>query len=290
MSLPNATRRRVLRAAAAASLLPMGAANAALSPSAQLAALEQQFGRRLGVAALDTGSGKLIEHRADERFAFCSTFKMVLAAGVLARSATLPGLLEKRLHFQKSDLLAHSPITGTAVASGMTIAELCDCSVRYSDNTAANLLIDTLGGTDAVTAFARSLGDTTFRLDRSELELNSAIPGDPRDTTSPGAMLRTVRKLVLGDGLPAPQQKMLKDWMVRNTTGDLKIRAGVPKDWLVADKTGAGAYGSSNDIGVLWPPGRAPIVLSIYTVGSEAHAESRNDLVAAAAHIVATAF
>jgi beta-lactamase class A len=290
MPLPNATRRRVLRAAAAVSIFPVGAARAALPAFTQLAALEQQFGRRLGVAAIDTGSGKLIEYRADERFAFCSTFKMVLAAAILARSTTVPGLLNKRLHFQKRDLLSHSPITGTAVETGMTVAELCDCTVRYSDNTAANLLIDTLGGTAAVTAFARSLGDTTFRLDRRELELNSAIPGDLRDTTSPGAMLRTVRKLVLGDGLPAPQQQMLKDWMVRNTTGNLKIRAGVPKDWLVADKTGAGAYGASNDIGVVWPPGRAPIVLSIYTVGSEADADSRNDLVAAAANVVATAF
>jgi beta-lactamase class A len=155
-------------------------------------------------------------------------------------------------------------ITSKHLADGMTVAELCEATLQYSDNPAANLLMKQIGGPAAVTAYARSIGDTEFRLERWETELNSAIPGDARDTTTPSAMARSLHKLVLGDALPAAQRKQLKDWMLGNTTGATRIRAGVPAAWPVADKTGAGDYGTVNDIAVIWPPGKAPIVLAVY--------------------------
>jgi len=263
----SSLRRTVLLALAAAPLaraadLLDGAPSASpLSPAAQLARLELACGGRLGVAAFNTGDGRELMHRGDERFPFCSTFKMMLSAAVLARD---PALLKKRIQYTKDDLVPHAPITGKHLADGMTVAELCEATLQYSDNPAANLLMKQLGGPAAVTAYARSIGDADFRLERWETELNTAIPGDPRDTTTPAAMARSLHKLVLGDALPPAQRKQLKDWMLGNTTGATRIRAGVPAAWPLADKTGAGDYGTVNDIAVIWPPGRAPIVLAVY--------------------------
>jgi beta-lactamase class A len=266
----SAFRRGVLLALAAAplaraaDLLDSAPSAMPVSPAAQLAQLarlEQASGGRLGVAALNTADGRELAHRGDERFPFCSTFKMMLAAAVLARE---PALLKKRIHYTKDDLVPHAPVTGKHLADGMTVAELCEATLQYSDNPAANLLMKQIGGPAAVTAYARSIGDTEFRQERWETELNSAIPGDPRDTTTPAAMARSLHKLVLGDALPAAQRKQLKDWMLGNTTGATRIRAGVPVAWPLADKTGAGDYGTVNDIAVIWPPGKAPIVLAVY--------------------------
>jgi beta-lactamase class A len=232
-----------------------------LSPAAQLARLELACGGRLGVAAINTGDGRELMHRGDERFPFCSTFKMMLSAAVLAKE---PALLNKRIQYTKDDLVPHAPVTSKHLADGMTVAELCEATLQYSDNPAANLLMKQIGGPAAVTAYARSIGDADFRQERWETELNTAIPGDPRDTTTPAAMAESLHKLVLGDALPPAQRKQLKDWMLGNTTGATRIRAGVPSAWLVADKTGAGDYGTVNDIAVIWPPGRAPIVLAVY--------------------------
>jgi beta-lactamase class A len=161
-------------------------------------------------------------------------------------------------------------------------------AVQVSDNTAANLLMRQVGGPAGVTAFARSLGDDTFRLERWEPDLNSAIPGDPRDTTTPLAMMRTLRKLALGDALTPPARKLLVGWMLSSTTGAEKIRAGVPHDWKVADKTGSGSHGTTNTIAVMWPPAkeRAPIVIAVYFTQSP---KLRNDVVAAAARAVVAA-
>jgi len=180
---------------------------------------------------------------------------------VLARD---PSLLDKRLRYEKSDLVAHSPVTGKHLADGMTVEALCEATLQYSDNAAANLLMKQIGGPAAVTAYARSIGDSEFRLDRWETELNSAIPGDMRDTTTPQAMARSLQKLVMGEALPLHCRRQLKDWMIGNTTGATRIRAGVPPGWIVADKTGAGDYGTVNDIALIWPPGRPPIVLAVY--------------------------
>lgn len=286
------TRRTLLMALAAAPLLrihPAAAAEGA-SAAARLAALEAESRGRLGVAALNTADGSRIDHRAAERFPFCSTFKMMVAAATLARSVQDGALMGKRIRYTQADLVPHAPISGKHVDDGMTMAELCAAIIQYSDNPAANILMKQLGGPAAITAYARSIGDTEFRLDRLETELNSAIPGDLRDTTTPQAMLQSMRKLVLGDALPPLQRTQLKEWMLGNTTGDNRIRAGVPPGWPVADKTGAGSYGTVNDIGVIWPPGKAPILLAVYLTQPGKDDKQRNDIIAAASKIVVDAF
>lgn len=282
-------RRRLLCGAAA---LPFatwsGAARAERLAAAreQLQQLEAEFKGRLGVFALDAGSGEHLGHRADERFPFCSTFKMMLAAAVLGRSVREPRLLQQRLAYSKRDLVSYSPITEKHAGAGMTVAALCEATVQVSDNTAANVLMKRIGGPAAVTAFARSIGDESFRLDRWETELNTAVPGDPRDTTTPQAMARSLQALALGDALPALQRSQLQDWLRGSTTGAQRIRAGVPADWRVGDKTGTGDHGTANDIAVLWPPHRAPVLLTVYTTQPVQDAKPRNEVLASAARIV----
>ena len=252
--------------------------------------LETALGGTLGVAALDTGSGKRIAYRSTERFAMASTFKVVLASAILDRSTRDDSLMTRRIPYKSSDLVTYSPITEKNVGDGMLVTELCAAALRYSDNTAANLLLTIIGGPSSLNAYARSAGDTSFRLDRWETDLNSAVPGDPRDTTTPDAMADLLFRLVLGTLLPEAQRLKLQDWMRGNTTGDTRIRAGVPVDWIVGDKTGTGSYGSANDVAVLWPTQQKPIVLAIYTTRRDKDAEARNDILASATRIVVDAF
>ncbi|RIX28966.1 class A beta-lactamase [Amnibacterium setariae] len=221
--------------------------------------LEARYGARLGVTAIDTGTGRRLTHRADERFAFASTNKAFIAAATL-RSASAADL-DAVVRYARSDLLASAPITSRHVDTGMTVRALLDAAVRYSDNTAANLLVRRLGGTAAVERFLRSIGDRTTSVDRLEPDLNTATPGDERDTTTPAASARDVEAVLLGSALPRERRAVLDDLMTRSSTGGLYIRAGVPAGWAIADKTGSGAHGTRNDIAVLRPPGRAPIVL-----------------------------
>lgn len=279
-------RRHALKALAAAPVLHLAEAQAA-SVQARLRALEAELQGRLGVAAIDTATGKRIDYRASERFAMCSTFKMMAAAAVLARSVHEPQLPGRRIRITQADLLSHSPVSAQHLDDGMTLEQMCAAIVIHSDNGAANLVLRELGGPAGLTRFARSIGDQAFRLDRWETELNTAIDGDPRDTTTPAAMQASLQALVLGEALPAAQRGMLKGWLIACVTGPTAIRAGVPAGWTVGDKTGAGGYGSRNDIAVLWPPQRAPIVLAIYTVQKRKDGVARNDIVAAAAAIVA---
>jgi beta-lactamase class A len=254
--------------------------------AAAIAKIESASGGRLGVAAFDLGRKIQLSYRGNERFPMCSTFKVLASSSILARE---PGLLATRIRYGKQDLVAWSPVTEKQVADGMTNAELCAAALQYSDNTAANLLLKQMGGPAGLTAYARALGDDVFRLDRWETELNSAIPGDPRDTTSAVAMMRTLQKLALGDGLAPPQRKILVDWMLGSTTGDTRIRAGVPPGWKVADKTGSGSYGTTNAVGVAWPPGAAPIVIAVFFTQPGKDADTRSDVVAAATRAVAAA-
>jgi len=286
---PLVHRRTLLLAA---SVLPLASACTAWSAkgaqqdaAAQLAALESASGGRLGIVGFNTATGARVQHRADERFPFCSTFKLVLAAAVLERSAKEGGLLARRVNYSKGDLVTYSPVTEKSIATGMTVAELCAAAVQYSDNTAANLLMKMLGGPPAVTAFARSSGDDVFRLERWETELNTAIPGDLRDTTTPAAMAASVERLVLGNALGAAQREQLKTWLLGNTTSTERFLAGVPAGWKVGDKTGSGSYGSTNDVGVLWPPAGAPLVLAVYLTFPEKDAKGRSDVVASATRI-----
>jgi beta-lactamase class A len=254
----------------------------------RLAALERRYAARLGVYALDTGSGATIEHRAGERFAFCSTFKAVAAAAVLARKPA--SHLDTVVRYDEEDLLRHSPVTRGQVSRGMTIRRLCDAAIRYSDGTAGNLLVRDLGGPAQLTGFVRGLGDPVTRMDRIEPAITSAVPGDPRDTTSPRAFGTVYRQIVLGDAVPAAQRAFLRDLLERNTTGDRRIRAGLPGGWVVADKTGTGSYGTANDIAVVWPPGTAPLVIALMSSKAKRTADADERLLADAAAYVAEVF
>jgi beta-lactamase class A len=253
---------------------------------AQFAQLERELNGRLGVFAANTADGAHLGYRAKERFPVCSTFKVLLVSAILERSMRNVGLMEQKIAYAQSDLVRYSPITEKHLEAGMTVEALCAAGLEFSDNTAANLLMRILGGPSAVTTYARSIGDREFRLDRWETELNSASPGDNRDTSTPESMGRSLQRLVLEGALGDHQKEQLRDWLRGNTTGATRIRAGVPTDWQVGDKTGSGSYGTANDIAVLWPPQRAPLVVAVYTTQHKKDATARNDVVAAAARIV----
>jgi len=256
------------------------------SPQDRLAQLEINSGGRLGVYGANTGNGALISHRADERFPMCSTFKVILIAAILAQCAKIENLLQRRIRYAQDDFVAHSPVTEKHVSDGLTVSELCAAAIQYSDNTAANLLMKILGGPAAVTAYACSIGNNAFRLDRWETELNTCIPGDLRDTATPASMALSVRSLTLGDALPPAQAKQLTEWLHGNTTGGKRIRAAIPAGWQVGDKTGSGDYGTANDIAVIYPPERKPIVLSIYHTQDKKDSLWRDDVIRDAARIV----
>ncbi|EPQ0970692.1 CdiA/SED family class A beta-lactamase [Citrobacter farmeri] len=260
----------------------------ATTPQVQqkLAALEKQSGGRLGVALINTADRSQILYRADERFAMCSTSKTIVVAAVLKQSETQHDILQQKMTIKKTDLTNWNPVTEKQVNKEMTLAELSAATLQYSDNTAMNKLLEHLGGTGNVTAFARSIGDATFRLDRTEPELNTAIPGDERDTTSPLAMAKSLHKLTLGNALADMQRAQLVAWLKGNTTGGQSIRAGLPESWVVGDKTGGGDYGTTNDIAVIWPEDRAPLILVTYFTQPQQDAKGRKDILAAAAKIV----
>jgi beta-lactamase class A len=239
--------------------------------------IEVSVAGRLGVAVLDTATGGLAGHRLDERFPMCSTFKFLAAAMVLARVDAGQERLDRRIVVTRGSLLEWAPVTRKRVGgAGMTVAELCEAAITVSDNTAANLLLASAGGPAALTAFARRAGDGVTRLDRTEPTLNEAIPGDPRDTTTPVAMLELLRETVLGTALSASSREQLTAWLVANKTGDKRLRAGVPKGWRVGDKTGSGRNNATNDVAVIWPPGRAPIIVTAYYLEAHASEDERN--------------
>lgn len=226
------------------------------------AKLESQLPGRLGVFAIDSATEATVGYRADKRFLMCSTVKMLTVAAVLSSETPL---LERVIRYDRSDILQWAPVTSAHVDTGMTVDALCDAAITVSDNTAANLLVRLLGGPPAITAYARTIGDTVTRADRLEPQLNETAPGDERDTSTPAQMARDLRALALGNDLPAPARHRFVSLLQANTTGGECIRAGVPRDWVVADKTGSGAQGESNDVAVVFPPGRAPLVIAIFT-------------------------
>ncbi len=255
--------------------------------AAPLAALEKDHGGRLGVCILDVATGRRMTHRGDERFAMCSTFKALAAALILTRVDRGEDSLDRRIGYGAEQVVSYSPETAKyAGAEGMTLGAICRAALTLSDNTAANLMLESIGGPPGVTAFARALGDGVTRLDRIETGLNEAAPDDPRDTTTPAAMADDLRKIVLGDVLSAPSRDQMTDWMLANKTGDKRLRAGVPKDWRVADKTGSGGNAQTNDIAVLWPPGRGPLVVTVYFAQSPAPDDARNAVVAEVGRLV----
>lgn len=249
--------------------------------------LEREHDGRVGVFAVETGTGATVAYRADERFAFCSTFKALAAAAILTRPMEY---LDTRVSYGPEVLVGNAPVTTQHVREGMTVRELCDAAVRYSDGPAGNLLLRQLGGPTALTEWVRSLGDETFRMDRTEPDITEAAPGDLRDTTTPRAYAITLRKILLGDVLRPDAQHHLTDLMLRNTTGAERIRAGSPPRWLVAERTGSGDYGTANDIGVLWPASSSPIVVAVMSSRPRQDDEYSDNLVAAAAAHTLTAF
>jgi beta-lactamase class A len=267
---------------------PAPASSTTAAPQPDFAPLERDFDARLGVYAVDTGSGREVTHRADERFGYASTHKAFSAAAVLQRTS-LPGL-DKVLKYTRADLQPNSPVTGKHVTTGISLRDAVDAALRYSDNTAANLLFRELGGPAGLAAALRGIGDTTTHVDRIEPGLNDLAPGDVRDTSTPRAMAGSLRAFTLGAALPPEKRTVLTDMMRANTTGGALIRAGAPAGWTVADKTGTGEYATRNDIGVVWPPGRAPIVLVIMTDKKAADAEPDDRLLARAAELVLGGF
>lgn len=251
----------------------------ALGP--KLIELERRLGARLGVSIIDTQTDRAWSHRPDERFPMCSTFKVLASGAVLALVDAGKADLGRRIRFEAKDVVTYSPVTQSRSGTeGMTLAELCEAAVTRSDNTAGNLILKCIGGPSGLTEFVRSLGDPHTRLDRWETGLNEAAPGDPRDTTTPAAMTSNLRLLVLGDKLSDRSREQLIAWLVANKTGDAKLRAGFPKAWRMGDKTGGGDYGTMNDVAIVWPTGRLPVVVSIYMTETKASFDDRNAAIA----------
>jgi beta-lactamase class A len=259
-------------------------------PNGQISAIEQRSGGRLGVAALDTGSGRHLEHRADERFALCSTFKFLAAAAVLERVDRDVERLDRRITYSEGDILEYAPVTKAHVTDGMTLAELCAAAVEWSDNTAGNLLLQAIGGPEGFTRYARALGDKVTRLDRTEPSLNVVAAGDARDTTSPAAMLGLMNAILCGKALSDRSRQQLEAWLAAAKTGKDRLPAGLPPGWRIGHKTGTGAGAETNDIAIIRPPERAPILVAAYYTESPAPAAARSAALAEVGRIVAAVF
>ncbi|WHY30091.1 class A beta-lactamase BlaIII [Bacillus wiedmannii] len=248
------------------------------------AKLEKEYDAKLGIYALDTGTNQTVAYHSDDRFAFASTSKS-LAVGALLRKNSLEAL-DQRITYTHEDLSNYNPITEKHVDTGLTLKELADASVRYSDSTAHNLILKQLGGPSEFEKTLREMGDIVTTSERFEPELNEVHPGETHDTSTPEAIAKTLQSFTLGTALPIEKRELLVDWMKRNTTGDKLIRAGVPKGWEVADKTGAGSYGTRNDIAIIWPPNKKPIVLAILSNHDKEDAKYDDKLIADATKVV----
>lgn len=293
------TRRTVLAGALALGACASPTEEAGPDDDARLAAIEATLGGgRLGVWAIDTGSGEAFGYRADARFAMCSTFKWLLAAAALDSAANGGPALGDPVLYREADLLGHAPATrariqdrpkvvGDARLGEMTVEELCEAAVVVSDNTAANLLLELQMGPAGFTNFLRRTGDGVTRLDRNEPTLNENLPGDPRDTTSPRAMALSAARLLAGEGLAGPMRDRLIGWMAASATGLDRLRGGLPEGWRAGDKTGTGMNGAHNDVAIAWPPGRAPIVIASYITQGGADAATRAAAHAAVGALVA---
>uniref|UniRef100_UPI0031F666DA class A beta-lactamase n=1 Tax=Cobetia crustatorum TaxID=553385 RepID=UPI0031F666DA len=246
-----------------------------------LRAIEKKVDARIGVTVLDTADGSRFSYRGDERFPMSSTFKALACGSLLALVDDKQESLQRKVKIMPDDVVTYSPVTETQTeGDGMTLSELCSATITTSDNTAGNLILAALGGPQGLTGYLRSLGDEKTRLDRTETALNEATPGDVRDTTTPTAMVMTLEKLLLGDALSETSRLKLQGWLLANTTGDDKLRAALPADWQIGDKTGGGGYGTNNDIAIIWPPGNAPLIVAVYLTKSTASIAERNAAIA----------
>ncbi|MCY7943726.1 class A beta-lactamase [Bacillus inaquosorum] len=244
--------------------------------------LEKKFDARLGVYAIDTGTNKTIAYRPNERFAYASTYKVLAAAAVLKKNSIEK--LNEVIHYSKDDLVTYSPITEKHVDTGMSLKEISEAAIRYSDNTAGNILLQQLGGPKGFEKSLKQIGDHVTKANRFETDLNSAVPGDIRDTSTAKALATDLKAFTVDNTLT--KRTILTDWMRGNATGDELIRAGAPIGWEVGDKSGAGSYGTRNDIAIVWPPNRAPIILAILSNRFTKDAHYDNALIAEAAKVV----
>ncbi|WP_231581416.1 class A beta-lactamase [Silvibacterium bohemicum] len=255
-----------------------------------LARLEQTSGGRLGVSVLDTANGTRTGHRADERFPMCSTFKFLLASAVLQRvDSHVEGhreTLDRAISIPPKPLVPYSPLTEPHAGGTMTISDLCHAALTRSDNTAANLLLESIGGPSGITAFSRSIGDQVTRLDRTETSLNESLAGDPRDTTSPRAMADDLKSVLLGNVLSSVSRDQLTQWMEANLTGLERLRANLPQGWRAADKTGSNGEHTTNDIGVFWPVGRPPVIVTAYITQCPGQESKRGAMLAEVGRLV----
>lgn len=264
---------------------PITPATCSSDVTARLAALERAADARLGVYAVDTGTGRAVAYRADERFAYASTIKALAAGAVLRRLDARD--LDRRLTWTADEVVANSPVTSQHVADGLTVREVIAAAIEVSDNTAGNELFELLGGPAGVERSLRALGDRTTSVDRIEPDLNSAVPGDPRDSTTPRALVGSFGRYVVGSALPPSDRRLLLRSLHRASTGLTLIRAQFPAGWRVGDKTGSASYGTRNDLAVVRPPGRAPILVAVLTTHDDPRAATDDALVAATAKVVA---
>lgn len=266
-------------------------ANSTQNFNQSIAELEHQNGGRLGVAALNLEDGQRLEYRANERFALASTFKLLLIAAVLHQVDLGKEKLDRPIQFGVKDIESYAPITSQHVKEGqMTVAELCKAALQYSDNTAANLLLKTIDGPTGLTRYIRTLGDHVTRLDRNEPTLNANLKNDIRDTTTPLSMLKLMQTLLVGDGLSLSSKTQLNDWLLGNTTGNAKLRAGLNPMWKVGDKTGSGANGASNDVAIVWPKDLQPFLVTVYYTDSTIASEQQSKVIAQVGTIVEQIF
>ncbi|MCF6766562.1 class A beta-lactamase [Thiotrichales bacterium 19S3-7] len=258
----------------------------------QIHQLELEYGGKIGITVIDTSNNATLRYHSNDRFPYCSTFKFIVVGAILKQSNHNPNLLTQRIYYTKNDIVnAYSPYTIDNLKQGnssMSVKALSKAAM-YSDTTATNLLIKKLGGNDKVIEFAHSIGNTPFRLDRMEPHINTAIPGDQRDTSTPYAMAYSMQQIALGNVLNKMQKDYFQQWLRLNQTGDQRIRAAAPSNWIVGDKTGTGDYGTTNDVAVLWPPNHKPIIISIYYTQDKKDAKSNNMVLKLAAKVGITA-
>jgi beta-lactamase class A len=251
--------------------------------------LEKTNGGRLGVAVLDTATGARSGYRAGDRFPMCSTFKFLLVSAVLWRVDRHQETLDRAIPIPPKPFLSNSPLTEPHAGGTMNVVALCQAALTRSDNTAANLLLERIGGPTSITKFARAVGDRITRLDRMELALNESLAGDPRDTTSPGAMVQDLKYLLLGNVLTSASRERLTVWMEGSLTGLDRLRAKLPNSWRAADKTGSNGEHTANDIAVLWPPNKFPIIIAAYITQCTGPESKRAGMLAEIGRVVSEA-
>tara|TARA_R110002153_G_scaffold104022_4_gene241600 strand:+ start:849 stop:1724 length:876 start_codon:yes stop_codon:yes gene_type:complete len=258
--------------------------------TSKISALENNSGGRLGVSVISANGSALYAYRENERFAMCSTFKALLGAAILSKVDSSLESLDRPIPYTSKDILDYAPITKRNLSVGrMTLSELSAASIQYSDNTAANLLLDAIGGPQALTSYLRSIGDNQTRLDRNEPSLNTNITRDLRDTSTSKAMAETLHKVMFGDYLSPASKEQLKAWMFGNTTGANKLKAGFNKFWIVGDKTGSCGNGASNDVAIVYPRGTEAFIISVFYTGSSASNDIKNAVIADVAQITSSA-